>query len=89
MVPMKVRNPRNERSTAANEGDSQARAPGLRAWAYTRLFIGTVTVSTKMTAAPRPMAVETRFDTARNEHMPRKNARAMFSTKIAFTARFR
>ena len=29
------------------------------------------------------------FETARNEHMPRKKARAMFSTKIALTARLR
>jgi hypothetical protein len=50
---------------------------------------GTQTASTKMTAAPRPIAVSTFFDTARKEHMPRKNARAMFSTKIALVARLR
>ena len=52
-------------------------------------FNGTVTVRTNTTAAPSPIAVETRFETARKEHMPRKKARAMFSTKIARTAMFR
>jgi len=53
------------------------------------LFSGVVTVNTKVTAAPSPRAVSTLFDTARKEHMPRKKARAIFSTKIAFTARLR
>ena len=35
-------------------------------------FAGTVMNSTKMTAAPRPSAVSTRFETARKEHIPRK-----------------
>lgn len=48
---------------------------------------GVVSVRTKTTASPRPMAVSTFFETARNEHIPRKNARAMFSTKIAFSSR--
>ena len=51
--------------------------------------LGTVMVSTKVTAAPSPTAVSTLRDTARNEHMPRKKARAMFSTKMALTARLR
>ena len=52
-------------------------------------FSGTVTVRTKTTASPRPIAVLTRFETARNEHIPRKKVSAMFSTKIALTAMFR
>ena len=48
-----------------------------------------ITVNTKITATPSPSAVETRFDTAMKEHMPRKKASAMFSTKIDVTARFR
>ena len=40
-------------------------------------------------AAPKPIEVSTFRDTAMNEHIPRKNASAMFSTKIAFVARLR
>jgi hypothetical protein len=35
------------------------------------------------------MAVSTFFDTARNEHMPRKYASAMFSTNVAFVAKLK
>jgi hypothetical protein len=35
------------------------------------------------------MAVSTFLETARKEHIPRKKARAMFSTKIAFVARLK
>jgi hypothetical protein len=35
------------------------------------------------------MAVSTFLETARKEHMPRKKASAMFSTKIDFIARLR
>jgi hypothetical protein len=73
----------------ARSGLIQASAPSLRSSEMIAWLSGTQTASTKMTAAPRPMAVSTFFETARKEHMPRKNARAMFSTKIAFTARFR
>jgi hypothetical protein len=43
--------------------------------------------STTITAIPKPMAVCTFFEIARNVHIPRKKASAMFSTKIALTAR--
>jgi len=46
-----------------------------------RLLTGSVIVCTTTTAKPSPIAVSTFFETARNEHMPRKKARAMFSTK--------
>ena len=36
----------------------------------------------EMTARPRPKAVLIFLDTARNEHIPKKKARAMFSTKM-------
>ena len=42
-----------------------------------------------MTAMPRPIAVSTFLETARNEHIPRKKARAMFSTKMAFVAKLK
>jgi hypothetical protein len=35
------------------------------------------------------MAVPTFLETARKEHMPKKKARAMFSTKMALTARLK
>jgi hypothetical protein len=44
--------------------------------------MGTVIRRTKMTATPSPMAVLTDFETARNEHMPRKKAKIILSTKI-------
>jgi hypothetical protein len=50
-------------------------------------LIGTVTVCTKMTAAPRPMAVSTLREMARKVHIPRKKASARFSMKIALMAR--
>jgi hypothetical protein len=53
------------------------------------LFTGTVIVSTTITAIPRPMAACTFLDTARNVHMPRKKARAMFSMKIERMNRLR
>ncbi len=46
------------------------------------LFSGTVSVCTNTTAAPRPIAVLTVLLQARNEHMPRKKASAMFSRNI-------
>ena len=46
---------------------------------------GVVNVRTKTTASPRPMAVSLLRD--RRASIPRKNARAMFSTKIAFSRR--
>src|SRR5690606_28337864 len=39
-------------------------------------------VCTKITAAPSPSELSTRLLTARNEHIPRKYASRMFSTKI-------
>jgi hypothetical protein len=42
-----------------------------------------------MTATPSPIAVSTFFETARKEHIPRKKARAMFSTNMAFVARLK
>ena len=54
---------------------------------YTGLFAGTEIPSTTVTATPRPNAVLTFFDTARNVHIPRKKASAMFSTNTARTKR--
>ena len=53
---------------------------------HTRRCISVI-VKTKITASPKPNAVSTRFDTAKNEHIPRKYAKRIFSTKIALTAK--
>ena len=54
-----------------------------------RLLSGTVSTCTKTTATPSPSAVSTFFEQARNEHMPRKNASAMFSRNTERTKRLR
>ncbi len=54
-----------------------------------RLLSGTVSTCTNTTATPRPKAVSTFFEQARNEHMPRKKASAMFSRKIERMAMLR
>jgi hypothetical protein len=52
-----------------------------------RLLTGTVIARTTTTAIPRPTAVLMFFDSAKNVHIPKKNASAMFSIKIALTKR--
>jgi hypothetical protein len=54
-----------------------------------RKLTGTVIRRTKMTATPSPNAVFTDFETARNEHMPRKKAKIILSTNIDFMNIFR
>ena len=54
-----------------------------------KLFIGTVIVRTAMTAIPNPPAALTFLDIARKVHIPRKYAKAIFSTKTAVIKRFR
>jgi hypothetical protein len=41
--------------------------------------------NTAITAIPSPKAVEIFFEIAMNVHMPKKNAKAMFSTNTART----
>ena len=52
-------------------------------------FSGVQMPRTKMTAMPSPIAVSTFLETAISEHIPRKKARAMFSTKMAFVAKLK
>jgi hypothetical protein len=40
-----------------------------------------------MTAIPKPTAVLMFLESAKNVHIPKKNASAIFSMKIAFTKR--
>ncbi|MNU08842.1 hypothetical protein D3C72_2550860 [compost metagenome] len=53
------------------------------------MLAGTVMACTTITAMPSPMAVSTFFEMAMKVHMPRKKARAMFSTNTALTNRLR
>ena len=87
IVPISVRKLRKLTSTSGNP--AQARAPGLSRTFTSTWFRGQVMPRTKITAKPRPIAVSTFLETARKEHIPRKKARAMFSTKIAFVARLK
>ena len=89
MVPMKTMKARKLRLTSASDGCSQASAPSTSRPLSSRLFSGTVSTCTNTTATPRPSAVSTFFEQARNEHMPRKKASAMFSRNMAFTNRLR
>ena len=50
-----------------------------------RLFMGAVIPKTNVTAMPRPTAVSTFLDTARNEHIPRKKARAILLMNTHWT----
>ena len=65
MVPMNRMKARKVRSTVASAGEMPASAPSARRWRRIRLFSGTVSTCTNTTAAPRPIAVETFFETAR------------------------
>src|SRR5512135_1107202 len=76
---MKRMNDRKLRFTSRSDGLTQASAPSFSRYRSSRLFSGTVSTCTKITATPSPSAVSTFFEQARNEHMPRKYASAMFS----------
>ncbi len=51
---------------------TQVNAPGLSTYSWIIQLRGTVTPNTNTTAIPRPKAVFTFFEIARNEHMPKK-----------------
>ena len=63
---------RKVRSTVAKLGCIPAKAPSFSTNSNNNQLTGTVNVNTKVTAIPRPRAVLTFFETAKNEHMPRK-----------------
>ena len=69
---MNIIRPRKLRSAEAYSAPSQLSAPGCSMNRLMAQVMGSATVSTNVTAMPRPNAVLTFFDTARNEHMPRK-----------------
>ncbi len=76
---------RKLRSMPAYSGLIHASAPGESMYLLSRKLAGRVTPSTNITARPRPTAVFMFLDTARYEHIPRKYANTMLSTKIDFT----
>ena len=63
---------KNERSIVAKSAPNQAKAPSFNTNSFSNQFIGTVIPNTNTTAKPRPKAVDTFFDTARKEHIPKK-----------------
>ena len=87
MVPISVKKVRNERLTFSKP--SHASAPSFNNASLRSWLSGQVTASTKMTAKPNCIAVSTFLLIARNEHMPKKKASAMFSTNMAFVARLK
>src|SRR5574344_110517 len=58
------------------------RQSGPSTFVCNRESIGTVISNTNVTERPNHNAVFTFFETARNEHIPRKNANIILSTKI-------
>jgi hypothetical protein len=72
MVAMKQIKLRKLKSTFAKFGLIQESAPGLSRKLLIAQFVGTVIVNTKITANPRPVAVSTFFEQAKNEHIPKK-----------------
>ena len=52
-----------------------------------KLFTGTASNWTMITAAPKPAEVDTFLDTAKKVHIPKKKAKAMFSTKTLLMKR--
>jgi hypothetical protein len=46
-----------------------------------------VSTITNTTAKPKPKAVLSFLDTAKNEHIPKKKVKTAFSTKMALTKR--
>ena len=87
IVPISVRKLR--KPTSMSGSPAQAREPGLSSTVINIWFSGVQMPRTKMTAKPRPIAVSTFLETAISEHIPRKKARAMFSTKMAFVAKLK
>ena len=85
ITAMKRMKLRKLRSTDANWGPSQLSAPGWSTNLLRAQLMGRVKKRTKITARPRPLAVFTFFDTARYEHIPRKYAKIILSTKIDLT----
>ena len=56
---------------------------------YKNQFTGAVIVRTKITAKPRPIDASTFFETAKNEHIPKKYANNIFSMNTAFVIKLK
>lgn len=64
--------PKNSKLTSAKAGLIQVKAPSINKFSLIIQLIGAVIAKTKITAAPKPTAVFTVFDTAKYEHIPKK-----------------
>tara|TARA_Y100001970_G_scaffold156940_1_gene192039 strand:- start:91 stop:420 length:330 start_codon:yes stop_codon:yes gene_type:complete len=64
-------------------------APGSRRYFLINQLTGTVIAFTNITAFPIPAEASTLLDIARNEHIPKKYARRIFSIKIDLVAKLR
>ena len=64
----------------------QANAPSFNKKLLIAQLIGIVIDITNITAIPKPNAVLTFLEQAKNEHIPKNNAKSMFSIKIDFNA---
>jgi hypothetical protein len=58
---------------------SHVKAPSPKRYPYINQFTGAVIVKTKITANPRPIDASTFFETAKNEHIPKKYANNIFN----------
>ena len=63
---------KKDKSIVAKLSPNQVKAPSFNTnWSNSQ-FIGTVIPKTNTTARPKPIAVDTFFETAKKEHMPKK-----------------
>jgi hypothetical protein len=85
MVAINIMKAKKLKSTSAKAGDNQVNPPSFKTPFNNNQLMGTVIPNTKITAAPKPMAVFTFFDTAKYEHIPKKYAKIILSTKIDLT----
>lgn len=65
ITPMYIIRPKNSKLTSAKEGLIQESAPSTKRFSLIIQLIGAVMANTKITAAPKPTAVLTVFETAR------------------------
>ena len=75
------------KSTSGNP--AHAKAPSCKKYLFIAQLVGAVIVNTNITAKPKPIDVSTFFEIAKKEHIPKKYANKIFSTKTAFVIKLR
>ena len=68
---------------------AHAKAPSCKKYLFIAQLVGAVIVNTNITAKPKPIDVSTFFEIAKKEHIPKKYANKIFSTKTAFVIKLR